>query len=263
MKQRKFEDLLQTELIVDRFGQKLSVSVFLIDHLLIDTGPFQKKQILIPLYKKWAIEQVVLTHHHEDHTGLASWLQSNKHVPIHTHPLGVPISTRKERLPLYRFLFWGNRERFQPLGLDRTLETSNYVWEIIHTPGHAPDHASIYNKEKGWIFGGDLYVQSKPKSAYTFEDLPEMIRSLEKLLTYDFETYICSHSGIISDGKEAIRKKRDYLVETRDEIIYLHNKGMTVVEIRKQLFPKMYPLHFLSFFEFSSTHFIKSMLGKA
>ena len=68
MKIYSFDDLEQAELTVSRMGNELEVSVYLIDGLLIDTGPYRKREELIALFEQRSIEQVILTHHHEDHT---------------------------------------------------------------------------------------------------------------------------------------------------------------------------------------------------
>lgn len=263
MKIKELEDLTQAEFSVTLGGQTMIVSVFFIDGMLIDTGPRRQEKLLTAFYDNLEIEKVVLTHHHEDHSGLAYWLQSEKEIPIYIHPIGVEICKKKAKLPLYRHLFWGKREAFQAESIEKIFQTENYVWEVLHTPGHAEDHIALYNKKKGWMFGGDLYVHPQPKSSFKFESIPDMIKSLHKVLKYDFETYICSHQGIIFDGKKAVQKKLDYLISLQQEILFLYNKGMTPREIRKELFPKRHMMHYLSFFENSPMHFIHSVVGKA
>src|SRR5690625_6821118 len=71
--------------------------------------------------------------------------------------------------------------------IEDVFHTENYEWDIIHSPGHADDHIALYNREKGWMFGGDLYVYSRPRSMYAFESLPILIDSLQNILTYDFK----------------------------------------------------------------------------
>lgn len=258
---KTFEDLKQGEVKVSMFGQELAVSVFMIDGLLIDTGPIKKKVELIKVFKQWDISNVILTHYHEDHTGLASWLQNHHQIPIYIHKLGVEKCIDITNIPLYRNVFWGKRKSFQPLPLGKEFKTELYTWDIIHTPGHSEDHIALYNREKKWMFGGDLYVQPKPKSMFAFESLPETIRSLEKTLTYDFSTYICSHAGFIPNGRRALEKKLDYLVSVQEKVLDLYQKGVSPHDIRKRLFPNNHPMNYLSFFENSPRHIIRSVLS--
>lgn len=262
MRIKELDDLTQAEFAVTFGGQTMIVNVFFIDGMLIDTGPSRKEKLLIAFYEQLDIDKVVLTHHHEDHSGLAFWF-AQKEIPIYIHPIGIDICKIKAKLPLYRQLFWGKREAFPAEPIGNRLSTENYVWEVIHTPGHAEDHIALYNKEKGWMFGGDLYVHPQPKSSFKFESIPEMIKSLHRILKYDFETYICSHKGIIFDGKKQVQKKLDYLISLQQEILFLYNKGLTPRQIRKELFPKRHMMHYLSFFENSPMHFIHSVVGKS
>lgn len=260
VKQNMLEDLTQLEFNLTFGGQQLSVSVFLIDGLLIDTGPSKKKEELLSLLKGYEINEVILTHHHEDHTGGAYWIQANKKIPIYIHKSGIKNCEKQMKLPLYRKIFWGEREPFQPQALGETHKSSNYTWDVIHTPGHAHDHIALYNREKRWLFGGDLYVQSTPKSLFAFESIPIIIQSLRTMLTYDFEVYICSHAGIIQNGRRVIARKLNYLVEIEQAVLSLHKDGKSRREIRKELFPKRHAMNYLSLFENSPQHIVNSIL---
>jgi len=257
---KEYEDLIQVELMVSMIGQQLAVSVFFIDGLLIDTGPNKREDEMLSLFEELDIEQVVLTHHHEDHAGLAHWIQKHINVPIHMHSLGVKKCKKRERLPLYRRLFWGKRPRFEAIPIGENFRTEHYAWEVIHTPGHANDHIALYNPEKKWMFGGDLFVSPKPKSAYRFESVPLMIQSLRKILTYDFDVYICSHAGILFEGKQLLQRKLQYLMNMQQEVWFLHNEGKSVKQIQKELFPKKHFMHYISMFENSPKHFVRSVL---
>jgi len=112
------------------------------------------------------------------------------------------------------------------------------------------------------MFGGDLYVQRQPKSIFSFESIPELIQSLQRILTYDFTTYMCSHVGIIPDGRKAIKGKLDYLLSIQDQVIYLHEKGWSFTEIKKKLFPGRHILHYISLFDNSPTHIIRSIIDE-
>ncbi len=261
MKINSFEDLQQVEMRLSFGKQSMVVSVYMIDGLLIDTGPMKMKEQLISLFEERTINEVILTHHHEDHTGAAHWIQENKKVPIYIHESGIENCEQKMKLPLYRKVFWGEREPFQPIALGDSYKTSNYTWDIVHTPGHAHDHVALFNREKGWMFGGDLYVQSTPKSLFAFESVPIIIESLKKMLTYDFDTYICSHAGIIPKGRRVIEKKLDYLEGVQREVLLLSDRGMSRQAIKKQLFPKAHPMHYFSLFENSPRHIVNSILG--
>ncbi|MFJ7934643.1 MBL fold metallo-hydrolase [Sporosarcina sp. NPDC096371] len=254
------DDLLQAEMMVSFRKQKMVVSVYVIDGLLIDTGPPIMRDKLIPCFEEWAVKDVILTHHHEDHTGAAHWIQAHQNIPIYIHESGIENCEKRMKLPFYRKVFWGERQSFQPLALGDQFTTANYTWDIIHTPGHAHDHVALFNREKGWMFGSDLYVHPTPKSFFAFESVPVIIDSLKKLLTYDFDTYVCSHAGVIHKGRQVIEKKLDYLEGVQREVLALATRGKSPHAIRKTLFPKSHPLHYLSLFENSPKHIVNSIL---
>src|SRR5690625_6673206 len=59
--------------------------IYFIDGLLIDTGPRLRKSLLAPEFKQLAIKKVALTHHHDDHRGMAGWITRNLGVDIYSH----------------------------------------------------------------------------------------------------------------------------------------------------------------------------------
>ncbi len=260
MQRMNYEDLQQVEVVHTMARQTMRVSVYFIDGLLIDTGPSRKKEQLVPIFKKLPIERIVCTHYHEDHTGLGYWLDEQKQVPIYMHKLGKELCASKAKMPFYRRVYWGKRRPFHASIIESTFTTPRYTWDVLHTPGHADDHISLYNREKKWMFGGDLYVHPTPKSMFEFESLPMMITSLEKMLGYDFDVYICSHAGVIEEGREAVEHKLAYLQSVQVEIRSLYENGLTARAIRKRLFPKKHPLHYLSLFENSPHHLVRSVL---
>ncbi|TLS34896.1 MBL fold metallo-hydrolase [Pseudalkalibacillus caeni] len=262
MKLLQHEDIIQVKLTVSMAGTHLNVNVFFIDGLLIDTGPARLKNSLIPYFKELPIEQVALTHHHEDHTGLAGWLLHHRKRPLYIHGSGIEYCLQPPVLPFYRKVFWGKRDAFAPEKMPGRIETNSLTFHVEHSPGHAPDHVALIDKENGRLFSGDLYVLPHPKSLFAFESVPEIIRSIKRLLSYDFETLICSHAGVIPKGKEKLAAKLSYLEEIREQVLSLYENGMPANRIRKELFPKIHPLQIMSFFENSSTHLITSILAE-
>ncbi|UFJ40259.1 MBL fold metallo-hydrolase [Brevibacillus humidisoli] len=256
----EFDAITCARTTVSGGGIKLDVYLYFMDGLLVDTGPSRMSRTLIPFFQDKPIEQVVLTHHHEDHTGLARWIEQNLGMTPYIHEKGIPLCQQRPSLPLYRRLFWGGREPFQPQPVPSTVETEHYQFEVIHTPGHADDHISLLNREQGWLFSGDLFVTSRPKSFFSFEAAPQIIRSLRSILSYDFSTLICSHAGVLFDGKKMIQTKLNYLEEVVGQVTALYEQGLTAKQIRQRLFPQIHPMQLLSGFENSPEHLIRSIV---
>lgn len=245
---------------IKRLGMARRIYIYEVDGLLIDTGPYYALKMFLPFFESNSIEQIAVTHLHEDHSGNAHWWWQNKKTPIYIHPLSVEETSKKGKFPLYRRWFWGPRLPFKSLPYPDFIETDHHQFQIIYTPGHSDDHVTLYEKNEGWLFTGDLYISPKPKLFLKEESIPKTITSLIKLLNLDFETLYCAHSGEIEHGRSKLQSKLNYLLELRENILNLHQKGWEKKEIVKNLFPKRTPIIYLSNKEFSYCQAIDSVL---
>lgn len=239
---------------------RLNVHSFYTDGVLIDTGSPSLFKQFKPFFDTHDIDQVVLTHHHEDHSGGAAYLQQQYNVPIFMHPLLIESCTKRAKYPFYRKAFWGVRAAFQAKPLGDTFQSRSATWKVIETPGHAADHVSFINEETGQLFSGDLFVHPETKLILRDESIPQIIDSIKRLLTYDFEEMFCCHAGYVKDGRVALKEKLSYLMELRDKVLHLAEKGLSEKEIHQRIFPKRYPITFLSLGEWDSKHIIHSIL---
>jgi glyoxylase-like metal-dependent hydrolase (beta-lactamase superfamily II) len=238
------------------------VYTFLTDGLLIDCGPQSLEGPLSDFFKEQSIERVALTHHHEDHTGMAAWLQRNLQVPLFIHESTVEFCKTDAEYPEFRKIFWGRRHAFQPEPLGGTVESNKGTWHTLYTPGHADDHVAFLNRETGQLFSGDLFVTPKPKAIAYTESIKVLMESLRKVLAEDFETMFCCHAGYLPQGKRAMRKKLDYLENLAGEILHRHGQGRDVEEIRLELFPEIHPIMTFSAGDFHSGHLIRSVIDE-
>jgi ribonuclease/clavin/mitogillin len=256
-----YQEITCARTTVSLAGQQLHVLVYAVDGMLLDTGPSRMGKKLIPFFDQIKPKQVVLTHHHEDHTGLAAWLQKNRGLPVFIHETGIPVCQQAAKLPLYRTLFWGKRDAFQPQPLESVVQTEKYSFQVIHTPGHAFDHIALFNEEKGWLFSGDAYITSRPKTIMRSESVAQMMDSLRNLLSFEFSTMFCAHAGVVENGKAKLAAKLAFLEEIKGEVLALHAKGYTPDAICKKLYPQKYPITYLSGFEMSPKHIVTSIIG--
>ncbi len=176
-------------------GVKLNVHCFVVDGVLIDTGAKSLEKEFKSFFKYHDIDQVVITHYHEDHTGCASFVHKELQLPIYMNDIMLDYCKKKPDYPLYRKLFWGKRSPFHAEPIGTTFSSRHATWDVIETPGHAIDHLSFLNRETGQLFTGDLYCQERIKVVLREESIPTIIESLKKVLTYDFEDVFCCHAG--------------------------------------------------------------------
>ncbi|MGE7908495.1 MBL fold metallo-hydrolase [Lysinibacillus xylanilyticus] len=243
-------------------GIGMSVYSFFVDGLLIDTGSYSLSQEFQSFFNEIQIEQLALTHSHEDHSGNAAWLQQHKEVPIYIHRDSVSICANDGEYPLYRQALWGERPAFNAQPFGDTLQTNSATWDIIETPGHTTDHLSFYNRETGALFTGDLYIQTKTKVVLDEENIVHTLASLKKILNYDFEEVYCCHAGFLADGRTKIQEKIAYLEEMESNIRRLFDKGYSVEEMTKSIFARDYPITKVSGEQWSSKHIITAFINQ-
>lgn len=239
---------------------RLNVYSFITDGIAIDAGPSTLKETLIPLWQSHPIDALYCTHIHEDHTGNANWFQEQLDVPVYINEKSINEAVKNGKYPFYRRMFWGKRQAINPSPLPAKFQSRNCEWISIFTPGHSYDHMSLLNKTTGQLFSGDLYVQTKTKVVMEEESIPQIIRSLEHVLTYDFEEVFCQHAGYLKDGRKKLEDKLDYLQQLKGEVLELHQQGLSIEEIHRHFFPKKYPIIAFSFGQWNSRHIITSIL---
>lgn len=263
MEKQNYKGIIPYHGVRKVLGNELSTYAFCLDGLLIDTGPRRLGSFYRPVFNEIRIEQVALTHHHEDHIGNAAFL-AKKGVPIYIHHSAVDSAKKPMPIPFYRKVFWGEREPFSALPLGESLETKGgKTVKVIETSGHTDDHVTFFLPSEGAIFTGDLFVSSRTKMGATGENYWKWTRSLETLLKLDFDTIYCSHAGIVANGRAQMTKKVESLKVLKERIIELQQKGMGSKEINKSIFPKTLAIKYFSGGEWDSIHIINSfMMGE-
>ncbi|MFT9848248.1 MBL fold metallo-hydrolase [Aneurinibacillus sp. REN35] len=252
-----YEDIRILQEYVTLDGVTLSIHVYEWDGMLIDTGSKSIAAQVQSFFERHAPEQALITHFHEDHCGMAGWLQK-KGLPIYIHPMSVETAAISPVLPPYRTSFWGVPDPFQPHPLRAVHNTNRYQLQVIETPGHAEDHVVLYDAERGRLFSGDLFLGSKVKICIRTENMPKLRNSLRHVLTLDFDTICCAHAGIITDGKQRLREKLTHLEEIEERIRTRYEQGWSLREITRELFPKRPLIYHLSHGEWSPIHIVHS-----
>lgn len=238
---------------------RLWVYLYCVDGLLIDTGPrrlakgFQQFFSALP-----DVQQVVLTHLHEDHCGMASYAVAAG-LPVYCHSDSVTAASRPAPLPLYRRFFWRSPKPFVAQPLPSNVRTGRYSFDVLETPGHAADHVVLHEPEQGWLFSGDLYLGTRVMTAMRDESLPTLMASIRRVLELDFETMFCAHVGPVPNGKSALRAKLQFLDDLEGRVQALAEQGISIREATKRMYPKFQAMTVLSGGEFSPMHVVRSL----
>ncbi|MGQ9493754.1 MAG: MBL fold metallo-hydrolase [Anaerolineae bacterium] len=240
-------------------------AAYWVDGLLIDTTcAFTARELLDALSTRGlVVEQIVNTHCHEDHIGGNGLLQQVYGVPVLAHPLALPILTnpRLQYLQPYRRFFWGWPQPSwgQPLG--EWVETMHYRFQVLHTPGHSPDHICLYEPKLGWLFTGDAYIGGRDRAARPDYDIYEVIASLKRLAALEF-TALFPGSGSVRMNNPAaeIQRKIAYLEELGAKVQELHRQGYSVQVIQKRLFGGVPSITYLTQGHFRRSYLIQAYL---
>lgn len=231
--------------------------LYFVDGLLVDTGPYSLRREIEPFLRELPIEQVAVTHLHEDHCGLASMLAS-RGLPVHCPGESVEDAAREPRLPLYRRLIWGRRPPFPAKPLPDVLRAGARIFQVLGAPGHTADHAAFYEPERGWLFTGDLFLTPRPKLVFREEDLSATLRTLTNLAGLEVRVLFDTHAGPLCDGRRLLGEKRHYLEELGSRVAALRRKGLSDPAIDRRLFPRRPALTYLSRGEWSSLQMVRT-----
>tara|TARA_B100000131_G_scaffold317318_1_gene359098 strand:- start:21 stop:752 length:732 start_codon:yes stop_codon:yes gene_type:complete len=158
--------------------------------------------------KKLKIEDILITHHHFDHTGglveLKKYISGKVYGPKNENINGIDIPVTENDL----------------------IETLGIEFLTIETPGHTLDHVSFYGKEVGTLFCGDTLFSAGCGRLFegTYEQLYNSIQKLNKLPD-DTKIY-CGHEYTLSN-LEFVRSQinNDYIEEKYKEISDMRSKN--------------------------------------
>lgn len=233
----KHEEVLGLKFGYQPFGKpKLSVYLYFVDGLLIDTGQTRAQKQILAETRELPIDQIFITHHHEDHSGNIKSIQA-------IHDCGVYASfaccEMMKALPTLSFvqqIIWGNRPAVHDLiAEDELIETENFSFQIIPITGHASDMVALYEPHRKWLFSADLYINSRIDYMLREESIAQQIESTKNILKLDFNELYCSHKPQLQDGKKHLTQKLNFLESFFHDVAVEHEKGHTAGEVFKIL----------------------------
>lgn len=254
-----YKDITIAKGLNNNMGANIRVFLYVVDGLLIDCGPESMEQDIADFLTSQKITQVVLTHLHEDHTGMAHWVQENLKVPLYLDREDIPYANAEAEYAEYRHLTWGDRKAFFPEPMPAVIKTPKYSFEVICTPGHMARHNVFFEKDQGWLFSGDLYVRSKARFCAAEENMKQYMESLESVLKLDFGTVFCAHAGVLENGREKLTRKLDFLKELQAQVNELRAQGLDDHEIDSRLFPEEQIITEVSGGEWNSYNIIRTI----
>jgi glyoxylase-like metal-dependent hydrolase (beta-lactamase superfamily II) len=216
----------------------MSVYFYYLDGLLIDTGQSHMRQYALDAVASRPVRNILLTHHHEDHSGNAAAFRHQTGATVWGHPIAARKLATGYRIRPYQHLVWGSAKSVPLAPLKGPIETGRYLLTPVETPGHSKDHVVYFEKNHGWLFSGDLFIGEKIKFFRADEDIGDQIDSLQRVLQLDFEALFCAHNPRLQGGKQSLSQKMDFLVALQEKVHDLYHRGCPAGEIIKCLDPR-------------------------
>ncbi len=218
------------------FGINTTFIIYQIGETLIDAGPTNQWPTIKRVLKPLPIKTLLITHHHEDHSGNANRISKLKDLVPYAPKLGQDKLAKGYPTPLIQKLIWGSPLKVKTQALPSQLiinegSDSQAIVIAIPTQGHAKDLTCLFFPEQKYLFSGDMYISKSLKYFRADENLIQLIDSLKTLIALDFEILFCPHRGIVENGKQALQEKLDNLLALCSQSKQLMQQGLTEEEI--------------------------------
>jgi glyoxylase-like metal-dependent hydrolase (beta-lactamase superfamily II) len=171
------------------------------------------------------LSHLVVTHGHSDHiTGAPAIHQRWPAAVLSKHPWPA----RDPQLPWTR------------LDDGSIVRTGEGDLAVLHTPGHSPDHLTLWHADSRTLFVGDMLVQGSTVviPASHGGSLADYLKSLERMLQLNPSRALPAHGPVIEDPAALIHHYVEHRAQREAQVLDLLSSGIATVD---DLTARIYP----------------------
>jgi len=171
------------------------------------------------------LSHLVVTHAHSDHiSGAPAIRQRWPGAILSKHPWPV----RDRELPWRR------------LDDGSIVSTDEGDLMVLHTPGHAPDHLTLWHADSRTLFVGDMLVQGSTVVIPASEggSLVDYLRSLGRMRQLQPERALPAHGPVIEDPAALIEQYIQHRAQREQQVLEaLAGGALTLDAITARIYP--------------------------
>jgi len=134
---------------------------------------------------------VLVTHHHVDHASAAT---------VFARALDVPLLGHRETFDRLRDL---SGIALRELNDNDVIDLGGRAWQALHTPGHAPGHICLHDREGRTLLAGDMVANGSTIVIPPDDggDMAEYLAQLARLDALDTTLVLPAHGEPIDDPR--------------------------------------------------------------
>lgn len=243
-------------------------AAYWLDGLLIDAGPRCTADELVRVLDKIPIQQIVITHGHEDHIGGLNALRKRfPEARVYAARPTLPLIENPELLGMqrYRQAIWGKPLPFAGAHsldeIEDVIRTPQFTLRAIETPGHSRDHVSYFEPTFRWLFCGDAFIGGRDVAWTPEFDLFAIVSSLRTLATLRPERLFPGSGTVRRTPLPDLLGKITDLIQLADKVQKLEAAGHAPAEIVAMLFGGEPAIRWWTFGHFSAANLVEACRG--
>jgi glyoxylase-like metal-dependent hydrolase (beta-lactamase superfamily II) len=216
------------------------------------------------------LQNLLLTHAHPDHCGLAGRLKDETGCTVYMHEAEIPFLQSRYAAPadlLQRMDEWFGKHgvspddkpeiergsmpmRFfvsvfepdTPLKGGEQIQVGDFSFEVIWTPGHAPGHVCLYEQNHRILLSGDHVLPKITPNVSLHPQqrenpLADFLESLEKVGSLKVERMLPAHEWDIDWFKKRIEELKVHHLQRLDEMLEAVGKdgAVTATDVARRV----------------------------